>query len=201
MSMIGNLARLPEATRERLHQNPDEITHFLYPQASAALTQPKTGLLGKLFGRKQTTPMPPPHTPSSPGEHLPDQDGMDLDKAWHGLHFLFTGSDWSGEFPEGFLVTCGEPVGDVDVGYGPARSFTPSEVEKIAVFLEAQDEGALRQRLDPKKMAELEIYPSIWEHNTNMEEEWEYLVDGFRRMKQFVREAAAKKMALLVYLN
>jgi hypothetical protein len=50
-------------------------------------------------------------------------------------------------------------------------------------------------------MAELEIYPSIWEHNAHLDEEWEYLVDGFRRMKQFVREAAAKKMALLVYLN
>lgn len=50
-------------------------------------------------------------------------------------------------------------------------------------------------------MAELEIYPSIWQHNPNLTEEWEYLVDGFRRMKQFVREATSKKMALLVYLN
>lgn len=109
MSMIGNLARIPETTRERLHQNADDITQFLYPAAAAAFAQPKTGLLGRLFGRKQPIPLPAP--PASSADHLPEQDGMDLDKAWHVLHFLFTGSDWSGDFPEGFLVACGEPVG------------------------------------------------------------------------------------------
>ena len=170
MSMIGNLARIPETTRQRLHQDPSRIPQFLYPQAVE-------------------------------DESLPPDDVMDLDKAWHGLHFLFTGSDWSDDFPEGFLVACGKPVGDVDVGYGPARSFSPSEVEEIAAFLEAQKEGTLRQRLDPKAMAELEIYPGIWAEDTNLDEEWEYLLDGFRRMKEFVREAVSKKMALLVYLN
>jgi cytochrome c1 len=44
-------------------------------------------------------------------------------------------------------------MGDIDVGYGPTRSFTQAEVEKIAAFLEAQGEAVLRQRLVPKKMA------------------------------------------------
>jgi hypothetical protein len=199
MSMIGNLARIPEATRQRLHQEPKQITQFLYPKVIGSRPKSGSGILGHLFGRKK----PRQETPPSSTESLPEQDTMDLDKAWHGLHFLFTGSDWTGDFPQGFLVTCGEPVGDVDVGYGPARSFSPGEVENIARFLEGLDEATLRHRLDPKKMADLEIYPSIWanEANLNLDEEWEYLVDGLRRMKQFVREAASKKMALLIYLN
>lgn len=40
-----------------------------------------------------------------------------LDKAWHGLHFLFTGTAWEGDPPLNFLVSGGREIGDVDVGY------------------------------------------------------------------------------------
>jgi len=179
MSMIGNLARIQNDTLLKLRQSPEQITSLLYPDMPAAV-------------------------PAASLTPIPEADTMDLDKAWHGLHFLFTGSDWEGDFPGGFIVTGGEPVGDVDVGYGPARSFTPDEVGKIAKFLESQKETDLRQRLDPEKMAELEIYPDIWDRISNPDEEneeWDYLLDGFRRMKQFIQEAATKRMALLVYLN
>src|SRR6185312_15082100 len=104
MSMIGNLARIPEATRQSLHQEPSRITQFIYPDAIAKESKSETGILGRFFNRKQ----PKQEAPPSQTESLPPQDAMDLDKAWHGLHFLFTGSDWSGDFPQGFLVSCGE---------------------------------------------------------------------------------------------
>jgi hypothetical protein len=197
--MIGNLARIQNETRVKLHQSPDLITSLLYPGASRS-TPGKVGFLGRLFGKKEISEpqKTPPPTALAP---LPPDDIMDLDKAWHGLHFIFTGFDWEGDFPQGFILTCGEPVGDVDVGYGPARSYSPEEVEAIAKFLEAQNEADLRKRLNPQKMAELEIYPNIWSGTTDLNQEWEYLADGFRRMKQFVKEAASKRMALLVYLN
>ena len=202
MSMIGNLARIPNETLLQLRQSPELITALLYPDMPAPAPA-KAGLLGRLFGGKKAPEAARPKS-AMPLAPLPEGDQMDLDKAWHGLHFLFTGSDWEGDFPQGFIVTCGEPVGEVDMGYGPARSYTPDEVEKIARFLEAQNEDELRKRLDPEKMKELEIYPSIWDRITNPEEkneEWDYLADSFRSMKQFVQEAAAKRMALLVYLN
>jgi hypothetical protein len=201
MSMIGNLARIPNETRLKLHQSPGLITSLLYP-GSPAPAPAKPGFFGQLFGKKAVPP--PAAAPALSLTPIPADDLMDLDKAWHGLHFLFTGSDWEGDFPQGFIVTCGEPVGDEDVGYGPARSFTPDEVEKIAKFLGSQNETTLRQRLNPEKMTELEIYPNIWDRITNPDEEneeWDYLLDGFRQMKQFVQETAAKRMALLVYLN
>jgi hypothetical protein len=61
------------------------------------------------------------------GEPSPDEED-DVDKAWQGLHFLLTGSAWNGEPPLNFLVSGGREIGDVDVGYGPARGFTSTEV-------------------------------------------------------------------------
>jgi hypothetical protein len=49
-------------------------------------------------------------------------DDLDVDKAWHGIHFLLCGQAWESPFPLGFILG-GEEVGDVDVGYGPARVF------------------------------------------------------------------------------
>ena len=52
---------------------------------------------------------------------------LDLDKAWHGIHFLLTGSAWEGEEPLCYLLAGGQEVGDEDVGYGPARVLRPRE--------------------------------------------------------------------------
>src|SRR5690242_14594616 len=57
-----------------------------------------------------------------------ERTSTDLDKAWHGIHWLLTGSSEGGEEPLCFLLAGGEQVGDVDVGYGPARALTSSQV-------------------------------------------------------------------------
>src|SRR5512137_2747770 len=57
-----------------------------------------------------------------------ERTSTDLDKAWHGIHWLLTGSTDGGDEPFCFLMFGGEPVGDVDVGYGPARALTSQQV-------------------------------------------------------------------------
>lgn len=201
MSMIGNLARIPEATRQKLHEHPEHVESFLYPELATTTAHAGSGFLGHLFNKRSVGSQ---STSEIATEHLPESDHIDLDKAWHGLHYVFTGSNWEGEFPQGFLVSCGEPIGDVDVGYGPARSFTPEEVIKIAAFLETIDDKTISQRFDPKRMAELEIYPcyaGLKPEEVDVDDECDYLVDTLQTMKQFVREAAKNRMALLVYIN
>ena len=58
---------------------------------------------------------------------LADDEGSvaDLDKAWHGLHYLFTGTDEGGNSPLDFLAVGGEEIGTIEVGYGPARALEP----------------------------------------------------------------------------
>src|SRR5262249_6103564 len=55
-----------------------------------------------------------------------------LNKAWHAIHFVLTGSRLGGEEPLNFLVSEGTPVGEVDVGYGPARALSSTQVRHIA---------------------------------------------------------------------
>lgn len=197
MSMVGNLARIPNATLEMLHKHPRLITRLLYPNLPDP-PEREAGWLARLLGRKS---VPGVRTPLPHLQPLAESDSFYIDKAWHGLHFLFTGSASEGEFPAGFLVTCGTPIGDIDVGYGPARSFTPAEVQSIAAFLDDQDEAQLKSRIDPEVMQNLEIYPSVWSEDTSIEEEWEYLVSTFRGMKEFVRHASLGQLAMIVYVN
>src|SRR5437763_27473 len=84
---------------------------------------------------------------------------LDIDKAWHGIHFLLTGTAWEGSPPLDFLVRGGRQVGDVDVGYGPARGFTSAEVQGLARALSAIAPDALLARYDHRAMNALDLYP------------------------------------------
>ena len=194
MSMIGNLARLSEARLAALQADPASTPAFLYGKDAVPAQAAQPGLLRRLFGAK---PPPPPVT-----DPLAEADAIDLDKAWHGLHFLLTGTAWEGEFPANFLVSGGTPLGDVDVGYGPARAFAPAEVRRLRDFLDGLDEATLRARYEPPRLAEAEIYPDlVWTREDEREESWEYLLDAFTRARAFVRETAERGLALLAYIN
>jgi len=195
VSMIGHLARLTEAQLADLRADPSRTPAFLYGDDRAGAETAAPGFFSRLLGAK---PRPPPPALAALGE----ADDLDLDKAWHGLHYLLTGTAWEGEFPANFLVSGGTPLGEEDVGYGPARAFTPAEVRSIADFLDAMDEGALRGRYVPARLAEAEIYPDvIWTRDEEAETNWEYLLDAFTRSRSFVREAADRGLALLAFLN
>jgi hypothetical protein len=176
MSMIGNFRRISDAKLNSLLAEPDTITDFLYPEEENA------------------------DAPES--EAFAD---LDVDKAWHGIHCLLTGTAWEGEPPLGFIVSGGQEIGDVDVGYGPARGFTSAEVRAIAGALSALDRDALLARYDPAAMNQLEIYPASpdgWPPRDKDEDGLiEYLTDYYDMLRDFVLGAAKEGEALLVYLN
>jgi hypothetical protein len=74
-------------------------------------------------------------------------------------------------------------------------------VEAISAHVQRYDDAALRARFDPAVMAQLEIYPNIWDRGYDMDEQWEYFSVSFADMQIFLREAATRKMALLVYVG
>ena len=59
---------------------------------------------------------------TDPSHHL------DIDKAWHAIHFLLNGQTWEGTGALYDAVLGGHVLGEVDVGYGPARCLSASEV-------------------------------------------------------------------------
>lgn len=134
------------------------------------------------------------------GESSADQ--IDLDKAWHAIHFVLTGSAWEGEFPLNFLVSGGTPVGDEDVGYGPARAFTSEEVRQIEAALAGVSEADFRARFSWEKMKEEDIYPSFGDASDEQkEEELAYVLPNFEGLKGFVARTAQQGQGMLVYIN
>ena len=123
---------------------------------------------------------------------------LDVDKAWHGLHFLLTGSAWEGSFPLNFIVSGGEEVGD-DLGYGPARGLTSADVRAINAALEPLAADELGQRFDAQRMTELQIYPFGW--SDDPEGERAYLLEYYTDLRAFVHRTAEQGRALLVYLS
>lgn len=125
-------------------------------------------------------------------------DELEIDKAWHGIHFLLTGSAWEAGLPLGFIVAGGEEVGD-DLGYGPARALRSEDVLKIDGALDPLTTDELRRRFDANRMTELEIYPFGWSHDPDGE--LEYLLEFYTELRAFVRRTAERGHGLLVYLS
>jgi hypothetical protein len=123
---------------------------------------------------------------------------LSLEKAWHGLHYLLTGSAMEGAGPEGFILEGGEEIGD-DLGYGPARLFNPTEVQQIYATLSAISNEQLWERFDPADMEENGVYPGVWdEDEEDLQEEY---LGYFQELKNFLRGLCENKQALLMVLN
>jgi len=77
------------------------------------------------------------------------ENSIDVDKSWHGIHFVLTGRSDGGEGPLAMAVLGGDEVGD-DVGYGPARFLAPGQVKEVAAALETLTIDDFKARFNPK---------------------------------------------------
>ncbi|TQN27801.1 uncharacterized protein DUF1877 [Haloactinospora alba] len=112
---------------------------------------------------------------------------VDLDKAWHGIHWLLTGSAWDGEGPLALAVLGGEQVDEGD-GDTPRLLLDAANVAAVATALDAVGVDELRKRYDPHAMSEAEIYPNIWDDEAFDTD----LAPGFELLKQLYTHAAAR---------
>jgi len=120
---------------------------------------------------------------------------LSLDKAWHGLHYLLCGQAEPALGPLGSVVLGGTEIGD-DEGYGPARYFDADAVLDIAAALDRDGlDGELESRYDAERMSELGLYPGGW-HESGPD----WLLDSFRELRDFFREAAANRRAVVTCL-
>ena len=166
----------------------------IYQQTKAA-KQP--GFIARLFGAKSVeVPTEVPDLPKADGEGIE----TDLDKAWHGIHYLLTGTAWEGTEPLNFIVCGGTEVGDVDVGYGPARVFSSDDVKSISTALSDLDDRALRERFNPEEMIRLEIYPEIWDRAPDDDDTLEYCMENVAYLRRFLSDAVSNSMGIALYI-
>ena len=126
---------------------------------------------------------------------------VDLDKAWHCLHFLLTGSARAGEPPLDFIMNGGHPIGSEDLGRGPPRAFLVSEVSAIADALRPLDAKQLVARFDLQKLERLQIYPGGWkELNLRSDYDLGYYFGPFEELKRVTQRAKEQQLGMLVWI-
>jgi hypothetical protein len=121
-----------------------------------------------------------------------------LNKAWHAIHFVLTGSRLGGNEPLNFLIDEGTPIGEVDVGYGPARVLTSNQVRQIATALQPIEPDDVAKRVDLKRFDDEVIYPGNWQRNGY---DADYVVSNYRQMRDLIVRAAHQGQGLILYIN
>ena len=201
MSMILSLVAVSDANRERLLADPALVWLLLdEPDAYRAEREgaKRLGFLGRLFRKKS-----PPAAATIDDLNLAPGEGWmrDLDKAWHGLHFLLTGTAWEGEPPLDFLVRGGRELGTIDVGYGPARVFSASETVAITSALDALEDNELAARFDPEAMLAAQIYPEIWSRDPQEDDTLAYLLSSLETLREFLDHCEEQGLGMVVWLG
>jgi Domain of unknown function (DUF1877) len=175
---------------EALHERPARVTKLLYDEDPPA---DSSGGLLSIFRRGGKAPAEPDTwEPTSSNE-------LYVDKAWAGIHYLLTGTAWEGDPPLNFILG-GTEIGNVDVGYGPARALTSDEIRNLAPALDALPPDALRDRFDPARMMELRVYPEIWDRDPEEDDTLGYLITNYTDLRNFVRRTADGGFGLIVYI-
>jgi hypothetical protein len=132
------------------------------------------------------------------GSEAESGDRVVLNKAWHAIHYVLTGSRLGGDAPLNFLVSEGTPVGDVDVGYGPARVLNSRQVRQLATALGPIEPDHVKARVDLKRFDDEAIYPGNWQRNGY---DADYVVSHYEQMRDLIARAAARGQGLVLYIN
>src|SRR5829696_3506561 len=202
MGMYGTLRRASAADVARLRAEPALVQSFLYGEAAEEVEVRPPGLLGfvlRLLPGKVTQPVAGTGGwENGPWPAPADGESLDLDKAWHGVHFLLTGSADEVDGPAGYLLAGGEDIGDDGDGDPGARLLGPAQVRDFAALLAALDDDEVARRFDPARMTALGIYPDIWERPEATDAPRAFALDAFAELRTFAAAAAAAGDAVVV---
>lgn len=124
------------------------------------------------------------------------EDGLSLEKNWHAIHFLLSGSAWDTDHPGGKLLAGGTPIPEEDTGYGPPRILSAEEVVAFRDHLATRSPEALLAEFDFAKMAAAEIYPSIWDPRDTMARD--DVLQSIEELRRFIDDAVTRGNAVLI---
>ena len=180
-ALAARLSRLPEPLRQQLEASLSRTN------AAIASGQDISKLLEQRLAQR-------------------DQSGgakrevLNLEKAWHGVHYLLAGTAEPGPELRSQAVLGGVELGDDPdgfSGYGPARYFRAAQVRELSEELHRpQVQAEAAGRFDPAKMSELQIYPG-WRGG---DEDREWVMDAFERLRDFYASATARGRAIVTCL-
>lgn len=121
---------------------------------------------------------------------------LSVHKDWHALHWLLNGSAEHVGPGAGGAILGGHELGD-DLGYGPARLLTPTEVAEIAKELATLGAQRMLARFDLRAMAAADVYSFDDEDADRSPEGLRAHVEALVR---FYEEAASNGRAVVLWL-
>ena len=207
MGMIGHLRAITAEQLRTLQDEPDSIEDFLQGDAP-----PDTAKLMAALQRAQEIGLRAMGNPAekekarleiireltAAGAKLPkdgpDEEGLRLEKSWHSLHYLLTGSAQEVDSPLGNAILGGKEIGP-DLGYGPARFLDAKQVQQVSSALNKLSSDDLARRFDLKAMMAAKVYACA------DEEELELAQHYFEHVVKYYAEAAKRGDAMLLYID
>jgi len=124
---------------------------------------------------------------------------FDLDKAWHGIHYLLTGEAEGGVEPQCLAVLGGTEFGP-ELAYGSPRFLTIGQVARVAETLTRLPPESLANNFNARDMASKGIYPQvIWVRDGK--EALDYVLEGYEQLQVFYQEAASRGDAVIQWLS
>ncbi len=187
MGMTGIFYALPEADAKAILERPERAC-CLWGSEPPSPPQP---FFARLFGLK------PPTAPIDPWRLAAEPKQCYVDKAWHGIHFLLTGTAWGGKGPLAFIATGGESF---DFEDRELRVIDRLQVKEIAGALAALNLDELFSAAIPANFGANDIYPDIWSSEPK-EECIGYVVDFLKDLVAFMQASATGNLAVIVQIG
>ena len=132
-------------------------------------------------------------------EAYDNADEIDFDKGWHALHHVLTGSAGTTGGPLN-LFGIGEPVGE-DGGYGPALLWSKEYTHGFRDALALLSDADLRERFDPAKLAEDDVYLGETFAEEGADVAWEYVSQGIPALRAFVERCVNNDQTVLSVIS
>lgn len=129
-----------------------------------------------------------------------DYPGLDIDKSWQAIHYLLCRDIADGEPPLGYVVPM---MGDQfleapELGEFGAFYLRSAQVAEALLVMEELDDGRLRSMYDFPAMLEDQVYPiATGEDGEAMRD---YMLDYFKQIRQFYRQAASDGNGIVFYI-
>jgi hypothetical protein len=124
---------------------------------------------------------------------------IDLDKQWHGVHFLLTHSAGATDDPLSIIIGNFEEIGP-DNGYGPAWIIPAASFISCNAKLSKISDQEISARFDPEAMKREDIYLADVFADEG-DEARGFLMEDVTRLRAFVSKAAEQSFNAIAFIT
>jgi Domain of unknown function (DUF1877) len=190
MGIAYCLIRTSTENVEALRGRPKAVAEFIY-QDDEMYEEPKQGFFSKFFGSSKVDLKPVPERS--------EDDETDLDKSWHIVHYLLSGSTERGEDALALIGDDLNPLADLDLGLGKPNVISAERVRAFALAASNMTDAEFLIRYVPEEMPLDELYMGEVIARGDVDDIREYALQNFHDLRNFVQQASDRNEAIITY--